>query len=214
VRSVPERPGSQAGAKACPAAVCDGALNALACLRRAGLKKGQTIFIYGVSGSIGTAAVQSARYFGADATAVCSTKNLDLARSLGASRSSTIWPKSSSATARPTTSSATRSAHIRSGVAKARSSGGGIYLSADGWRNLALALRPTWAAGQKVMLAIPPWYARHDVLFLKRLIEAGKYRAVIDRRYPLERVAEAARYVETQQKTGNVVLTINRSRSR
>jgi NADPH:quinone reductase-like Zn-dependent oxidoreductase len=61
---------------------------------------------------------------------------------------------------------------------------------------------------KKVMLAIPPRYSQQDVLFLKQLIEAGEYRAVIDRCYPLEQVIDAMRYVETQQKTGNVVLTI------
>ncbi len=85
---------------------------------------------------------------------------------------------------------------------------------ADGWLNLALALRPTRAASKKVMLAIPPRYAVRDVLFLRQLIEAGTYRAVIDRRYPLEQVAEAARYVETRQKTGNVVLTVNGGQAR
>ncbi len=63
------------------------------------------------------------------------------------------------------------------------------------------------------MLAIPPRYARQDILFLKQLIETGKYRAVIGRRYPLEQVAEAARHAETQQKTGNVVLTVNGSQA-
>src|SRR5205823_10781395 len=66
------------------AALCDGALNALACLEQAHLRKGQTILIYGASGAIGTAGVQLAKYFGADVTAVCSTKNLELLRSLGA----------------------------------------------------------------------------------------------------------------------------------
>ena len=68
------------------AAVCDGGLNALWCLRGAALRNGQTILIYGASGAIGTAAVQLAKYFEADVTAVCSTKNLELARSLGADR--------------------------------------------------------------------------------------------------------------------------------
>lgn len=193
------------------AAVCDGALNALACLKRAGLKKGQKVLIYGASGSIGTAAVQLARYFGADVTAVCNTKNLELARSLGAGQVIDY-------TAEDFTSNGQTYHLIYDAVGKhsfRRCKGslkpGGTYLSADGWLNLALALRPTRAASKKVMLAIPPRYTRHNLLFLKQLIDAGKYQAVIDRRYPLEQAAEAARYVETQQKTGNVVLTINGS---
>jgi NADPH:quinone reductase-like Zn-dependent oxidoreductase len=64
------------------------------------------------------------------------------------------------------------------------------------------------------LFPIPPRYTKKDVLLLKELIEAGRYRAVIDRSYPLEQVVEATRYVETKQKTGNVVLTINGSRAR
>ena len=69
-------------------------------------------------------------------------------------------------------------------------------------------------SAQKVIFSIPPRYTKKDVLFLKELIEAGRYRAVIDRCYPLEDVVDATRYVETEQKTGNVVLTINGGRAR
>ena len=71
-----------------------------------------------------------------------------------------------------------------------------------------LALRPSRAGDKKVVFQIPPRQTKQDVLFLKQLVEAGKYRPVIDRRYPLEDVVEASKYVETQQKTGNVVLTV------
>ena len=84
----------------------------------------------------------------------------------------------------------------------------GIYLPTDGFVNLILALVTPRFGGKKVLFEIPPRQTRQDVLFLKELIEAGKYRPVIDRRYPLEDVVEATRYVETEQKTGNVVLTI------
>jgi NADPH2:quinone reductase len=84
----------------------------------------------------------------------------------------------------------------------------GSYLATDGLRNLALALWTSRFGDQKVLFSIPPRYTKQDVLFLKELIEAGRYRAVIDRCYPLADVVEATRYVETERKTGNVVLTI------
>jgi len=83
-------------------------------------------------------------------------------------------------------------------------------VATDGFRNLFLALWTSRIGAKKVLFPIPPHYTKKNVLFLKELIEAGKYRAVIDRSYPLEDVVEATRYVETQQKTGNVVLTVNR----
>jgi len=85
---------------------------------------------------------------------------------------------------------------------------GGSYLATDGFRNLILALWSSRTGDKKVIFSIPPRYTKKDVLFLKELIEAGRYRAVIDRCYPLEDVIDATRYVEKEQKTGNVVLTI------
>jgi NADPH:quinone reductase-like Zn-dependent oxidoreductase len=74
-----------------------------------------------------------------------------------------------------------------------------------------LALWTSRIGDKRVVFQIPPRYAKQDLLFIKELIEAGRYRAVIDRCYPLEDVIEAARYVETEQKTGNVVLTVSRA---
>ena len=82
-------------------------------------------------------------------------------------------------------------------------------MAIDGLRNLILALWTSRIGDKKVIFQIPPRYKKKDVLFLKELIEAGRYWAVIDRRYALEDVVEATKYVETEQKTGNVVLTID-----
>jgi NADPH:quinone reductase-like Zn-dependent oxidoreductase len=75
-------------------------------------------------------------------------------------------------------------------------------------QNIALALWTSRVGQQKVLFPLPPRYTKNNVLFLKDIIEAGRFRAVIDRCYPLEEVVEANRYVETEQKTGNVVLTV------
>jgi NADPH:quinone reductase-like Zn-dependent oxidoreductase len=84
---------------------------------------------------------------------------------------------------------------------------GGVYIPTDGFRNLFPALWTRRIGDKKVAFEIPR-YRKADVLFLKELIEAGRYQAVIDRSYPLEEVVDATRYVETEQKTGNVVLTV------
>jgi NADPH:quinone reductase-like Zn-dependent oxidoreductase len=86
---------------------------------------------------------------------------------------------------------------------------GGIYLATDGFRNLTLMLWTSRIGDKKVLFRIPPRYTKQDVRFIRELIEAGKYWAVIDRSYPLEQVVDATRYVETEQKTGNVVLTVS-----
>jgi NADPH:quinone reductase-like Zn-dependent oxidoreductase len=84
----------------------------------------------------------------------------------------------------------------------------GIYLATDGLRNLFLALWTSRIGDQKVLFPIPPRYTKTDVLLLKELIEAGTYRAVVDRSYPMAEVVAATRYVETERKIGNVILTI------
>ena len=196
------------------APICDGALNALLCLKMADLRKGRTILIYGASGAIGTAGVQLARYFGADVTAVCSTKNLELVKSLGADR--VIDYTQEDFTKNGQTYDVILDAVGKHSFSRCKGSlePGGIYLPTDGLRNLMLALMPSRKGGKRVVFQIPPRIPKQDVLFLKDLVEAGKYRPVIDRSYPLEDVIEATRYVETQQKTGNVVLTINGDRAR
>jgi NADPH:quinone reductase-like Zn-dependent oxidoreductase len=189
------------------AAVCDGVILALMGLRRADIRKGRSILVYGASGSIGTAAVQLSRYYGADVTAVCGTKNLELARSLGADQ--VIDYTREDFTRNGQTYDVIFDAVGKHSFGRCRDSlnQGGIYLATDHLFNLVLA-QWTRFGDKKVVFPIPPRYTKQDVVFLKGLMEAGQYRAVIDRRYPLADVAEACRYVETGQKTGNVVLTV------
>ncbi|HEY2599588.1 MAG TPA: NAD(P)-dependent alcohol dehydrogenase [Candidatus Dormibacteraeota bacterium] len=190
------------------APICDGALNALMCLKMAHLRAGRTILIYGASGAIGTAAVQLARYYGADVTAVCSTKNLELVTSLGADR--VIDYTQEDFTRNGQTYDVIFDAVGKVSFRRCRDSlkPGGFYLPTDGPVNIVLALLPARKGAKRVVFQMPPRIPKQDVVFLKELVEAGKYRPVIDRRYRLEDVIEATRYVETQQKTGNVVLTV------
>jgi NADPH:quinone reductase-like Zn-dependent oxidoreductase len=190
------------------AAVPDGAILALGCLRRVGLRDGQRVLIYGASGSIGTAAVQWARYFGAHVTAVCNTKNLELVRSLGADEA--IDYTREDFTQNGQTYDVVFDAVGKHSYWRCRGSlkAGGRYIPTDRFVNLFWA-GWTWKLGDtSVVLDIPPHYRKQDMLFLRELLEAGKYRPVIDRRYRLEDVVEATKYVESQQKTGNVVLTV------
>ncbi len=191
------------------AAICDGAILALGCLRPAGLRRGQTILIYGAAGSIGSAGVQLAKSFDAHVTAVCQTKNFELMRSLGADEVVDYTQKDF--TKNGATYDVIFDAVGKMTFRRCRGSlkRGGFYLATDGFQNIPLALF-TRIGGRRVVFPIPPRYRKEDVVFLKELIEAGKYRAVIDRSYPMEQVIEATRYVETGQKTGNVVLTVSR----
>ena len=190
------------------ASICDGGLNALWALRQAPVEKGQEVLVYGASGAIGTAGVQLARHLGAVVTAVCGAKNLELVKSLGATTAIDYMREDFTCNGR-------RYDVIFDAVGKhsfTRSRGSlkpnGSYLATDGLGNLVRGVWNRRFGSQKVRFAIPPRYTREDVLFLKRLIEAGEYRAVVDRTYPMEDVVEAARYVETEQKTGNVILAI------
>jgi NADPH:quinone reductase-like Zn-dependent oxidoreductase len=198
------------------AAVCDGASIALSCLRGAHLGKGRKILIYGASGSIGTAGVQLAKYFDADVTAVCNTKNVELVRSLGADE--VVDYLQEDFTKNGQTYDVIFDSVGKHSFRRCRGSlkPGGTYLETDlgfMWHVPLLALLTRWIGNKKVTLGIAK-YTKQDVLLVKELIEAGKYRPVVDRSYPLEDVVEATRYVETQQKTGNVVLTVNGSRAR
>ncbi len=186
------------------ASVCDGAIVALACLRKADLRKRPSILIYGASGSIGTAGVQLAKHFDVDVTAVCNTKNLELVRSLGADR--VIDYTQEDFTRNGETYDVVFDAVGKHSFRRCRRSlrPGAIYIETDlgfMWHVPVLALLSRWIGDKRVTIPIPE-YTKKDVLFLKELIEAGRYRAVIDRRYPLEDVVEATTYVETRAEDG------------
>ena len=193
------------------AAVCDGASLALACLRKGDLREGRSIVVYGASGSVGTAAVQLAKHFGADVTAVCNTKNLELVASLGAGEVVDYTQEDFTKNGR--TYDVIFDAVGKHSFRRCRHSlrPGGIYIDTDPgflWNVPVLALLTQAIGDKRVHLGIVR-YTKEDVLFLKQLVEEGKYRAIIDRTYPLEDVVAATRYVEREQKTGNVVLTVS-----
>jgi NADPH:quinone reductase-like Zn-dependent oxidoreductase len=196
------------------AAASDGAILALTALRKGGLRKGQKILIYGASGSIGTAAVQLAKHFEAEVTAVCNTKNVELVRSLGPDE--VIDYLQEDFTKDGQTYDVVFDAVGKHSFRRCRRSvkPGGFYVETDlgfMWHVPILALATRRIGDKRVTLPTPN-YTKKDVLYLKELIEAGKYRPVIDRSYPLEQVVEATKYVETGQKTGNVVLAVSTDR--
>jgi NADPH:quinone reductase-like Zn-dependent oxidoreductase len=187
------------------AGVADGGLSAISLLRSAGVQKGQRIVVYGASGSIGVGSVQVAKHLGAHVTAVCNTKNVDLVRSLGADE--VIDYLKEDFTTNGEMYDVIVDAVGKHAFLRCRRSvkPGGIYITTDPgfmWHDAAIAL-----LSKRAKLGIVR-YKKPDILTLTELIEAGKYRPVIDRTYPLEDVVDAHRYVETHQKTGSVVLTV------
>jgi NADPH:quinone reductase-like Zn-dependent oxidoreductase len=192
------------------AATCDGAILALTGLRLAQVERGQKVLVNGASGAIGSAAVQLAKHFGTEVTAVCGTENLELARSLGADR--VIDFKREDFTQDGGRYDIVFDAVGKSSFRRCRRllKPHGVFLFTDLgflWHAPLLALLTRFAGTKRVRIPI----ARHDqqdIRFLGDLVQQGAFAPVIDRSYPLEEIVAAYRYVETGEKVGNVVITV------
>ena len=187
------------------AAVPIGGLTALVLLRKGKVQSGQKILIFGASGSVGTFAVQLARYFGAEVTGVCSTTNIELVKSLGAHK--VIDYTKDDFTKNGQTYDIIFDAVMKSSFSQCKSSliPKGVFITVD--YPLLQALWTSLLGGKKVIFGIATKI--EDLNFLKELIDGGELKSVIDRYYPLEQTAEAHRYVEKGHKKGNVVITID-----
>lgn len=192
------------------ASVCDGLMLAMPVMKRMDFTKPQRILINGASGSIGVASVQLAKHYGATVTAVCRTEHFELMKTLGADfvldytkedftrhgqLYDVVWD------------SVGKSSFFK---CKKLLKPKGIYLSSelgDWHQNVYLPLITLVLGGKQVKFPFPT-DCQEDIVFFRGLIEAGRFRAVIDRKYPLDRIVEATRYVETYMKTGNVVITV------
>ena len=163
-----------------------GGLTALRFLKQAGIKKGDNVLIHGASGSVGTFAVQLAKYFGAHVTAVCSTPNVQLVNSLGADQVIDYLKED-----------------FTQGDKQFD-----IIFDAVGKTSKSATKHLLKQGGRYVTVKTNPKQGPNDLMFLKEVIEAGKLITVIDRRYTLEQIREAHTYVEGQHKKGNVVINV------
>lgn len=192
--------------------IWDGPWLGLSCLRAAGVGTGTELLIYGASGSIGTSAVQLARHLGAQITAVCGTKNLALVQSLGADEVIDYTQTDFTKVGRTFDVVLDAVGKSSFGACKGLVKPGGLYMSTDlgdWWQNPWLTLWTRVFGAKRVMLAIPDEKrARQDLQYLAELFEAKILRPVIDRTYPFEQIIEAHRYVDSEQKTGSVVIQI------
>jgi len=192
------------------APLTEGAHYALVDIRAAKVERGQNVLVYGATGAIGSAAVQLLKHFGAVVTAVCNTKNLGLVKSLGADTVIDYQTQDFTKTEDKFEFIFDAVGKSSFGQCKSLLTKKGIYISTElgkNGENLLLALTTSLWGGKRLLFPIPS-ITKQDVIFLKELVEKGKFKAVIDRQYNLDQIVEAYKYVDSGQKTGNVVLKI------
>lgn len=185
-----------------------GGLTALVLLRKGKIQRGQKVLIVGASGSVGTFAVQLAKYYGTEVIGVCSTANINMVKSLGADK--VIDYTKEDFTQNGQTYDIIFDAVMKTSFAQCKNSlrKNGVFITVD-WP-LLQALWTSIFGSKKVVMGIATQI--EDLWFLRELIEAGKVISVIDRCYPLAETAEAHRYAETGHKVGNVVITMEHKR--
>ena len=189
----------------------EGSHYALSFIRKARIRSGRRVLVNGATGAIGSAAVQILKDVGARVTAVCATEHVELVRGLGPDR--VIDYRTGDFTKDEERYDVVLDAVGKSSFGRCRRLlvPGGLFLSSDLGplsQNPLLALVTPMFGGRKVLFPIPRPHGRREMTYVKQLIESGAFRPLIDRRYPLDEIVEAYRYVETGQKVGNVVIEV------
>ncbi len=192
------------------APITEGAHYALCNIRASKIKSGQHVLVYGATGAIGSAAVQLLKYFGVIVTAVCNTKNGALIKSLGAHTVIDYTKEDFTKTQQTFDFVFDTVGKSSFGKCKPLLNKNGVYISTElgkNGENIFLALLTPIFGNKRILFPIPT-ISKADVVFLKELVEQGNFKPVIDREFNLEQIVDAYKYVETGQKTGNVVITV------
>jgi NADPH:quinone reductase-like Zn-dependent oxidoreductase len=188
----------------------EGSHYALSFIKAAGIEAGQNVLVYGATGAIGSAAVQLLKSLGVTVTAVCDTATVELVRGLGADRVVDYTAQDFTQDAQTYDAVFDAVGKTTFGRCRPLLKPGGTYLSSDlgpGWQNLMLPLATRLLRGKRVRFPFTQT-GREVVRHLGELLESGQFKPVIDRRYPLDRIVDAHRYVETGKKIGNVVIEV------